>query len=280
MKTASANPPVVLAFSALDPSGASGIQSDIETAASLGCHCAPIITAMCTDGDSQQMDYFDVEPTLVIEQARSVLSEMEVRAVKLGFLGSQEVAEAVHSILNDFALLPVVSQPGLDILENATPEYEDYVEAYINLILPATNIACLSLAEARSLTKEIDTVDTTAHALLSHGCHMALITGTHRVTSALHNGIYGSKGLVKSYLWDHEISSCRGSSSTLTMSMASYLAHGFNDFQALEQAQNFTSKAIKAARYLGFGKRIPHRFFWADKNITETSDGNPDPFSH
>ena len=39
-------PPIVLAFAASDPSGGAGIQADILTLASMGCHPLSVLTAI------------------------------------------------------------------------------------------------------------------------------------------------------------------------------------------------------------------------------------------
>jgi len=280
MTTSSANPPIVLTFSTLDPSGAGGIQADIETAASLGCHCCPIVTSLCTEGAIRRSETVSVDPTIIIEQARSVLEEMDVRAVKIGFVGSRENAEAIHSILQDYERLPVVSHPAMYLWDNDNEEHRDLQDAYSTLILPASTIANFSLFEAREITKETDTVDTTAHAIIANGCQTALITGTGKQNLAFQNSTYDAKGLVKNYHWQQEAPACHGSSSTLSISMAAYLAHGFNELQAIEQAQNFTWAAMRASRDLGFGQQTPHRFYWADKNIETSGDLPPGTRSH
>jgi len=38
--------PVVLAFAGSDPTGGAGIQADIESIISMGCHAAPVVTAV------------------------------------------------------------------------------------------------------------------------------------------------------------------------------------------------------------------------------------------
>lgn len=280
MKHASSGPPVVLAFSVLDPSGAGGIQADIETAASLGCHCAPIVTAMCAEGSVPETETIAVDPTIIIEQARSVLDQMDVRAVKIGFLGSQTIAEAIHSILQDYNLLPVVSHPAMSLLDDENSDHHQLIDAYTNLILPASTIANFSLFEAREVSQEQDTVDTTAHAILASGCQMAFITGTGKHTQAFQNSAYNDKGLIKNYHWQQEQPISHGSSSTLAMSMAAYLAHGFNEQQTINQAQNYTWQSMRASRDIGFGRSTPHRLFWADRNIETTEDIPPGTQTH
>ncbi|MFT5082963.1 MAG: hydroxymethylpyrimidine/phosphomethylpyrimidine kinase [Lentisphaeria bacterium] len=267
MKTIHANPPIVLSFSTLDPSGSGGIQADIETAASLGCHCTPIVAALCTAACSPEPETIATDATVVIEQARSILDGMKVNAIKVGFLGSTANAEAVHSILRDFKHIPVVSQPALYFWDEANPEQADLINAYSELILPMSTVTCFSLYEARMIATESDTIDTTAHAIISKECEMALITGTGKQTQEFQNSLYDNRGLIQHFNWEQEAPTSCGASSTLAMSIASYIAHGIETKQAIEQGQNFTMKAVSASRELGFGARTPHRFFWADKNI-------------
>ncbi|HET8707236.1 MAG TPA: bifunctional hydroxymethylpyrimidine kinase/phosphomethylpyrimidine kinase, partial [Pseudomonadales bacterium] len=49
-------PPVVMTFSGHDPCGGAGIQADIETLASLGCHCTPVITAITAQDSCNVID--------------------------------------------------------------------------------------------------------------------------------------------------------------------------------------------------------------------------------
>ncbi|MFL0801767.1 MAG: bifunctional hydroxymethylpyrimidine kinase/phosphomethylpyrimidine kinase [Agarilytica sp.] len=276
MTLSSANPPVILSFSVLDPSGTGGIQANIETAASLGCHCAPIITAICTSGAAPDSDIVALDPTIIIEQARSVIEEMDVQAISIGFLGSLQITEAIHSILRDCDNIPVVTHPSLCFIDKENREHSEIKDAFTNLILPQANIANFSLFEARDIAKETDTVDTTAHAIISTGCDIAVITGTQ----AVQNSVFDAKGLVKNYRWEQEPANCHGASSTLTMAMACYLGHGFSESQAIEQAHNFTWQTMRTSRDLGFDRRTPHRLYWADKNIETSDDTPPSTLTH
>ena len=262
----SANPPVVLSISALDPSGAGGIQADIETAASVGSHCSPIISALCTEALTSRTSVVAVDSTILIEQARSVLEALDVRAIKIGFLGSVSNIEAVHSILTDFEHIPCVVQPALFLVNDENPKQLDIPEALASLILPLTNVSCMSLFEARSFEEQSDTIDATAQNILSLGCEHVLITGTGKDHQQFQNSYY-STSKAEHEPWMEEAPSSHGGSSTLTMSIASYMAHGFAAPQAVRQGLHFTLQAMRASREMGLADRIPHRFFWADKNI-------------
>ncbi|MEJ2399737.1 MAG: bifunctional hydroxymethylpyrimidine kinase/phosphomethylpyrimidine kinase, partial [Gammaproteobacteria bacterium] len=68
--------PVVLCFSGLDPTGGAGIQADIEAITSMGCHPAPVITALTVQDTQQFTRYESVDPLLLVEQARAILEDM------------------------------------------------------------------------------------------------------------------------------------------------------------------------------------------------------------
>jgi len=44
--SSSSLPPIVLAFAAADPTGGAGVQADLLTLASMGCHPLSVITAI------------------------------------------------------------------------------------------------------------------------------------------------------------------------------------------------------------------------------------------
>ena len=109
----SSSPPVVLTFAASDPTGGAGLQADLLTLASLGCHPLSVVTAI-TVQDTRGVDgMLAIEPAWVARQARRVLEDMPVAAFKLGVLGSARNAEAVAAILAEHPRTPVVLDPVL-----------------------------------------------------------------------------------------------------------------------------------------------------------------------
>ena len=73
-------PPVVLTFAATDPTSGAGLQADLLTLSSIGCHPVSVVTAI-TVQDTLGVDnvlVFDAE--WVEEQARAVLEDKIGRA--------------------------------------------------------------------------------------------------------------------------------------------------------------------------------------------------------
>lgn len=266
LNSSNQHPPVILAFGVLDPAGGGGLQADIETAASLGCHCAPIATALRTSGDPDSTATLAIDNTLLIEQARSVLENMTVAAIKIGFAGSVGNVEAIHSILRDYPHIPVVLHPALHLWDNEEAHQADLLGALTELLIPLATVCNVSLAEIRQIAPEADTLDASAQAVINRGCEYLLICGTGQQKRQFENSLYTTQGLLKHYQWDKTAPICHSSTSTLASSVAAYLGHNCQLVAAIEQGQNYTWQALVAARQLGAGNAIPHRFYWADND--------------
>mgnify|MGYP002040996067 CR=1 FL=1 len=83
-----ASPACVLVFNASDPSGAGGLTADITTIASVGGHPIAVVTGAYARDTAQIFDHFSFDDEAVSEQARAVLEDLPVQAIKVGFVGS------------------------------------------------------------------------------------------------------------------------------------------------------------------------------------------------
>jgi len=69
----SQSPPIVLTFAATDPSGGAGLQADILTLSSMGCHALSVVTAVTVQDTVGVEDVMPLDAEWVADQARSVL---------------------------------------------------------------------------------------------------------------------------------------------------------------------------------------------------------------
>lgn len=258
--------PVILSFSSHDPSGSSGIQADIECAASLGCHSAPIITALCAKDTRDTREILPVAPTLLIEQARAILEDMPVKAIKMGFPGSIENIEAIHSIIHDYPAIPLVLDPSTHVCGNRLLDAPAMLHAMQALLLPLATVTTPDLTEAWELAQQADTLHACAQEILESGCEYVLIAGAQRSPTTYENHLYNRQGLLKTYSRERLKQPANGVGATLAASIAAYLGHGLRTEEAILQGQNFTWHSLASSRRLGMGKCVPNRFFWADRN--------------
>ncbi len=259
---ATATTPVVMAMSGADPTGGAGIQADIETLASLGCHAATIITCITAQDTTNVLETSQIAERMIIEQARVVLEDMNIAAVKIGLINSEETARAIHTILTDYPNIPVVLDPIIAAGGGKILADDDVVRAIITLLVPLATVVTPNSFEASTLAPEGDTLDACAMAILERGAHYVLVTGGHQNTTEIRNVLYGNNRKLDSSTWPRLSDKYHGSGCTLSSAITAFIAHGQDVVSATHQAQEFTWKSLQAARQLGMGQKIPNRFHW------------------
>ena len=91
---------VALTIAGSDSGGGAGIQADLKTFAALGVHGASAVTALTAQNTRGVVAIHVAPPAIVRAQIDAVLEDFDVRAIKIGMLGSVEVVEAVARCLS------------------------------------------------------------------------------------------------------------------------------------------------------------------------------------
>lgn len=272
-------PPIVMTFAATDPSGGAGLQADILTIASMGCHPLSVVTAITVQDTTGVDDVQPMDAEWVIDQARTVLEDMPVAAFKIGLLGSVENIAAIAEIVSDYPDVPLVFDPVLASGRGDELANEDMLDALRELLLPQTTILTPNSMEARRLIVDEDNekddpnLNECAKRIIQLGCEYVLITGTHEHTPKVINNLYGERGLVRSDNWPRLPGIYHGSGCTLASAIAALLANGLPMEEAVREAQEYTWEALKYGFRPGMGQHIPDRLFWArdeDEDESET----------
>jgi hydroxymethylpyrimidine/phosphomethylpyrimidine kinase len=262
-------PPIVLVFAASDPSGGAGLQADIMTLSSMGCHPLSVITAITIQDTTGVDDVMAIDAEWVADQARCVLEDMPVAAFKIGVLGSVETIAAIAEVVSDYPEIPLVLDPVLASGRGDELASEEMVIALRELLVPQTTIITPNSLEARRLgiddSNEEDDPDMAecASRLIASGCEYVLVTGTHENTPQVINILYGQDGVLRSDSWQRLPGSFHGSGCTLASAIAATIANGLAIEDAVKDAQEYTWQTLKSAFRPGMGQHIPDRLFWA-----------------
>lgn len=262
-------PPVVLTFAATDPTGGAGIQADILTLTSMGCHALSVITAITVQDTVGVEDYLPLDAEWIADQARCVLEDMPVAAFKIGMLGSIEAIAAIAAIVADYPDVPLVLDPVLASGRGDELSTDDMRAALIDMLIPQTTILTPNSVELRSLVQdemsaaEDASLEECARHILETGCEYVLVTGTHENTVQVINTLYDGTGVLRSDAWTRLPGSYHGSGCTLASAIAATLAHNMSLPEAVREAQEFTYESLRAGFRPGMGQYIPDRLFWA-----------------
>jgi len=256
--------PVVLSIAGVDPTGGAGLQADIEAITSMGCHACPVVAAV-TVQDTHDVKLVEAMPaSLVVAQARAVLEDMPVHAIKLGLLGSVEIIQAVHTLLTDYPELPVVLDPILAAGGGTELGDAAMLDAMRTLLVPQATVITPNSLEVRRLAPGADTLDACATALLDRGADLVLITGTHEQTPQVRNSLHVQGRPPEHFTWERLDGSYHGSGCTLASAIAGLLAQGQEPFSAIHEAQEYTWQSLAHGYRLGMGQLLPNRLFWAE----------------
>lgn len=279
-----------MTFSACDPTGGAGMQADLLTVTSMGCHAATIVTGYTVQDTAGVQDFVAIDADHVDDQARTILEDMPVAAFKIGVLGDVETVAAVAEIVADYPDLPVVLDPVLASGRGDVFADDDTLLAIRELLIPQVTLITPNSYEARRIATVEDpadqddaarttlSLDAAAAKLIAWGIEFVLITGTHENTVEVVNVLYGEESdatvVIRSDAWKRLPGSYHGSGCTLASAIASLLATGIDLEDAVREAQEYTWQTLNAGFRPGMGQFIPDRFFWARRSSQGTLHGS------
>ena len=89
---ASESAPDVLICAGLDPSGGAGFLADARIVSLVGGRPVGVITALTVQSTLGMRSSHEIEREVLGEQLNALLTDIEVKAVKIGLLGSRDIA--------------------------------------------------------------------------------------------------------------------------------------------------------------------------------------------
>ena len=246
----------VLIIAGSDSGGGAGIQADIKAVTALGGYAATAVTAITVQNTLGVHGVHPLPLDLIEAQARAVLDDIGVDAVKTGMLGSIEVVEQVAAIL-DTADAPAVVDPVM-IAKGGHPLLPDAaVEAVRRLMLPRAALLTPNAPEAEALTgvsvADLDGQRRAGEALLGMGAKAVLMKGGHVPGEAVVDLLLTPSG--ETLLEGERVDTrhTHGTGCTLASACAAGLARGLPLEAAVAEAWAYVAEAIRRAPGLGGG---------------------------
>jgi hydroxymethylpyrimidine/phosphomethylpyrimidine kinase len=250
----------VLTIAGSDSGGGAGIQADLKAFARCGVHGMSAITALTAQNTVEVRAVQALPAEIVIAQARAVIEDMGVDAVKVGMLANAELARAVGALLRELdPSIPVVVDPVMVAESGARLLAAAAQEVLIAEVLPRATVLTPNLPEALVLAgrQAHDTVDaeTLAREVLALGPRVVVLTGGHReravdlfVDSADPASVRAIEGA------RHPDGAAHGSGCTHSSVLAAQLALGRSPLQAARTARALAGEAIAGGlREIGAG---------------------------
>jgi len=239
--------PRVLIIAGSDSGGGAGIQADIKTVAMLGGHPMTAITAITAQNTLGVQAVHPVPTEVVMAQIASCADDLGLDAVKIGMIGSADIANAVADWLESAGAqgrIPVVFDPVMIATSGSVLAAPATIAAFARLMRLATVITP-NLPELAALGGE-DAVRATGAALLVKGGHGDSV----RIEDRLVEPGVGET------VWSHDridTPHTHGTGCTLASGIATGLAAGMTLSSAIDRAIGFVQAALAAAPAIGAG---------------------------
>lgn len=276
---ASQPPACVMVFNANDPSGAGGLAGDVTAIASVGAHALPIITGAYARDTAEVFDHFPFDEEAVAEQARTILEDVPVQVIKVGFVGSPENLSAITEMATDYADIPLVAyMPDLSWWTEV--QIDLYLDAFRELLLPQATVL---VGNHSTLWRWLlpdwgsdrsPSARDIAKAAHEHGVPYTLVTGIPLPDQFIDNVLATPQAVLGSEKFERFEAVFAGAGDTLSAALAALLASGCDLVEAFTESVSYLDRCLDAGFRPGMGHILPDRMFWAQPDAEDESDSD------
>jgi len=258
-------PPSVLAIGGSDNSGGAGIQADIKTLQTFGCHDYTAITAVTVQNYAEFKHYYPVPAEIVVEQIELSIRQSSPAAVKLGMIPAPEQFKRVVDIIRHHNLKNIVVDPVARSSSGGALSTDKKTWNGLQF-LPFFTLITPNAEEAELLTgidiKDQLSMEKAAERLFEMGASNILIKGGHMKDGNNSDDLLFADGVLK-WLRGRRIEggSPRGTGCALASAIAAGLAYNLDLYDAVVQGKEFITQAIKENLEIGDAK-ILNQLAW------------------
>jgi hydroxymethylpyrimidine/phosphomethylpyrimidine kinase len=254
---------IALTIAGSDSSGGAGIQADLKTFTALGVYGASVITALTAQNTRGVEGVEAIRPEFVLAQLNSVLSDLDVGAVKTGMLANgaivTTVARRLREVTGSGRPLPLIVDPVMVATSGDALLAADAIDAIRQELAPLATLLTPNLAEAARLlgAEPADSeaaAAAQAKALFARlGCPI-LLKGGHASGSEAVDLYFAGGELVRLSRPRLDTPHSHGSGCVLSAAVAALQARGAGLQAAIAGAKAFVWQGLAAGASLGVGQ--------------------------
>lgn len=232
---------VVLTIAGSDTSAGAGIQQDLKTITALGQYGATVITALTAQNTLGVQAVEPVSGEMVARQIRSVMDDLDIRAIKIGMIPTLEVAKSIVEQLTPHSSLNLVWDPVMISTSGTRLMAEDCISYLQEFLSPYCTLITPNLPESALFTQP-------------YKANM-LIKGGHAEGEEMTDTLILTDGQQYQFT-EHRITTANlhGTGCTLSSAIASYLAMRKPLTEAVQLAKNYLTETIR----IGVEQKIGH----------------------
>ncbi len=253
-----------LTIAGSDSSGGAGIQADLKAFSANGVFGMSVITAVTAQNTQGVLAVEDISTGVIQKQIEAIYDDIQVDAVKIGMVSRTETINAISGHLQKYHASNVVIDPVMVSKSGFHLLQPEAVNALIEKLLPLATLVTPNIPEAEIITgmsiKNLKDMEEAAERIYRMGPANVLLKGGHLNAEATDVLFDGSKGL---RLTAERIptKNTHGTGCTLSAAIAANLAKGYAITDAVREAKDYLTTAIKHSLEIGKGVGPTNHFY-------------------
>jgi hydroxymethylpyrimidine kinase/phosphomethylpyrimidine kinase len=265
---------IALSIAGSDSGAGAGIQADLKTFSALGVYGCTAITAITAQNTKQVAEIFEISPSMVEQQIRSIMIDMRPNAIKIGMVYSSPIIDAIYrSLKKTTSKIPIVLDPILTAGTGAKLLRREAYKSFVSKLIPLSTLITPNKMEAEKLAdiviKTENDIIEAAKKINKLGVKNVLVKGGHFGSEHVIDLLLDSKGNIMKFTNPRlKIKEVHGSGCNFSSAVTAYLAEGMALAQACKMANEYVHNAVKNAVNLGRGLPIanPPSVMYRDAN--------------
>jgi hydroxymethylpyrimidine/phosphomethylpyrimidine kinase len=258
--------PRALTIAGSDSGGGAGIQGDIKTFTALNVYGMSVITSITAQNTQSVIGINDIPPHFVELQIDAVLGDIGVDAVKTGMLSNKPIMLSVAKKIKQYGIEKLVVDPVMRSKGGDSLLKKEAEVALRDELLPLALIVTPNIPEAEVLSgirvRSVEDMEQAAKQIKALGPKNVLVKGGHLdSTEEAIDVLFDGNEFHKYRAPRINTKNTHGTGCAYSAAICAGLAMGFHLLDAIEDAKEFVTQAIRNSFNLGKGHG-PLNHFW------------------
>ena len=243
----------ILIIGGHDPSGGAGVMMDANICRLNDCHPLTLITAETVQNSQKSKDNFPATMKVFKKQLDFILEDIKPDAIKIGLIGSYEIAQIIKNFLVK-TKMPVVIDPVIGPTSGKSFLNNKAIEFMRDELLPLASIVTPNEDELFKLSNKKN-IENSIEFFYELGVKNILVTGkikTNKIVNYLFSDgsdpLQFKNHLLKGYF--------HGTGCMLSSLISIFLAKKFSVVDSCEKASNQTNSCLKLFKKIGKGQKL------------------------
>ena len=243
----------ILIIGGHDPSGGAGVMMDANICRLNECHPLTLITAETVQNSQISKDNFPANEKVFKRQLDFILDDIKPDAIKIGLIGSYEIARVIKNFLVN-TKMPIVIDPVIGPTSGNSFLNNKAIEFMRDELLPLASIVTPNEDELLKLSNKKN-IENSIEFLCELGIKNILVTGkikNNKIVNYLFSDGSDSfqfkNNLLKGYF--------HGTGCMLSSLITIFLAKKFSVEDSCEKASSQTNSYLKLFKNIGKGQKL------------------------